>query len=310
MPMISVKCPGRAILAVNNSFSGEVLPNHSVSVPAGSGTTYISAYPLEEDTQPVWVAVENDGLLLHLAPCSGRLCRWSDEIYELELCIKKNKKELPPLILNEKKWGASFAGICAGFFVAEDERGARRFFQCEEPIDDFSVLSSGYAALQSGGKLTVVDQEMKAVLSLEVNTFSVENNRLHLRFCPGGMDSYEIRQSYNTATMEPTESVIERRESETELSAIRCFCEAVRLNLKEEALSFLTPELSRDMSFEEIKEFLGPFDSMEEVRYLPNSPLHSVALRYAVDACNFHYLCYEFNIISGGRPLIDDIAQL
>ena len=53
MPMISVKCPGRAILAVNNSFSGEVLPNHSVSVPAGSGTTYISAYPLEEDAQPM-----------------------------------------------------------------------------------------------------------------------------------------------------------------------------------------------------------------------------------------------------------------
>ncbi len=310
MPMISVKCPGRVILAVNNSFAGEVLPNQSISVPAGSGTTYIAAYPLEEDGLPVWVAIENDGMLLHLAPCSGRLCRWSDEIYELELCIKKKKPEFPPFILNEKKWGAAFAGICAGFFVAEDEHGARRFFQCEEPIDDFSVLSAGYAALQSGKKLTVVTQEMTAVLSLEVNTFSVENNRLYLRFYPGGMDSYEILQTYNTATMERMESVIERRESETELSAIRCFCEAVRLDLKEEALSFLTPGLTEDMSFEEIKDFLGPFDSIEEVRYLPNSPLHSVALRYAVDACNFHYLCYEFHIISGDRPLIDDIAQL
>ena len=311
MPMISVKCSGRAIIAVNNSFSGEILPGNSLSVPAGSGTTYLAAYPLEEENRPVWCAVENDGFLLRLSPCAGRLCRWSEEIYELELKPEKKRRPLPPLVFQEKKWGGAFAGICAGFFVAEDERGTRRFFESSAPIDDFSVLSPRYAVLQSGKTLTVVDQDMTAVLTREVNAFSVESNRLQLRFCPGGMDSYEIRQSYDAATMALTESVIERRETETELSAIRCFCEAVRLDLEEEALSFLTQALAKEMSFEEIKDFLGPFDSLDEVRYLPNSPLHSLALRYAVDAWNYHYMCYEFSVDSaGGRVLIDDIAQL
>lgn len=308
MPMISVTCAERAILTVNNAFSGELSPGSSLSVPAGSGTTYLAAFPLEENARPIWCAVENDGLLLHLSPCAGCLCRWSEEIYELNLNLQIKSWNLPPLILNEKRWGDAFAGICAGFFVAEDAGGQRHFFACSEPIDDFFILSSSYAVLQSGKMLTVVDRTMTACLSLTVNDFSVENGRLNLRFCPGGMDSYEIRQSY-TADMTLAESVIERQTTETETAAIRCFCEAVRLNLEEEALSFLTPELAQEMSFQEIKDFLGPFDSLEEIRYLP-APQHSLALRYAVDACNYHYLCYEFSLKGKGKILIDDIAQL
>lgn len=77
--------------------------------------------------------------------------------------------------------------------------------------------------------------------------------------------------------------------------------------MKDEAESFLTDSLKRDMSFEDIREFLGVFDETDLPEYVFKERENTVALRYMLDEWNFHYMCFEF-VLKGS--LIDDICQL
>ncbi len=291
-------------LSINGSFYGILYPEKPITVPTPSTDTYISAVPQDEDylQQNYFIRREQD---IRLLPCSGRLARWNESFYELFFVFKKKPLLPPPVILKQQKWGDGVAGLAGGYFVFENNSGCNYF---PESVRDFVPLSNEHMVLQQESALLIIDRRMNVILKRESAEYAIENGILTLLFTPGDMDFFTIEQKFDKKIFSTR---VINEEYSCDFDRLRCFCQAVRLDLKDIALSFLSPSLKEQMSFEAIKDFLGVFDQTDRCRYLSENSDSAVALRYMVDSSNFHYMCYRFKTDgSTGAALIDDIEEI
>ncbi len=303
MPTINIKCNADAMISVNGQFAGIIKSGQTLTLPTGTADTVISAMPSEKGYIPACCIIENGE---RLAPCNGQLCRWSDDIYELELELETLPEACPPLLIGEQKWNDGFAGMCGGYFVCESARGEHSFFP--KKIKDFRLVGS-LALLELDSGSCVIDRSMNTVFpQARISACDVSGDVLSVSFSPGDMDYFEITERISVSSGNVLSSNVEHAELATRRDMLRCFCQAVRLKLADIAMSFLSPTL--DMRFDEIEDFLGVFDRTDPVRYIACNSETSIALRYKLDENNYDYMCYEFDISSDGKILINDITQI
>ena len=293
-------------ISLNGSFLSFIKSGGSLSVPLGSSPSFISFFPADCGFLPAFFMLEYSGSLLKAQPCCGKLFRWSDDIYELRILPRRVPCPPPPIITCETRWGDGYAGLAGGYFVCQDSRGSR--YCADFPAEKFSLLSENFVLLESNTAAAVINRDTHLVHPPFCRAEHFFDGRiLTVTFSPGEMDFFTVTQKFSVDGMRLVSSSCKCESACTVPDRLRCFCQAVRLGMKDEAESFLTDSLKRDMSFEDIREFLGVFDETDLPEYVFKERENTVALRYMLDEWNFHYMCFEF-VLKGS--LIDDICQL
>jgi hypothetical protein len=261
------------------------------------------AFPLEEDLAPIYIIIKEGRLL----PAPARLNKWHDDIYELVLEFRRPPCALPPIVTKELQWNG-YLGLCGGYVVHENLNGTRRFFST--PVNDVTIFNKKVLAETNGG-LMVLNEELEVIKEINpCDSYQANGTQLTVTFTPGDMDLFTVEQVYDEK-FNLISTVLKEEKCVTELDRLRAFCQAVRLNLKDVAMGFITDTLKQETSFESIKEFLGIFDQTDTPRYLSRQTENAIALRYCIDKYNFHYMCYEFSFdATTGVKLIDDISEL
>lgn len=288
-----------AAISLNGHFLGILYKDKPITIPLPADYTFFSAVPENPDYLCLNYFLTYQGEI-KLLPCSGRLCKWNDDIYELFFVFKFNVLPPPPVILKEGFWGQQTVGLCGGYFLLENRNGYVCFPKC---VDDYEIFSDKFAILKSEDIIYIVNKNMEEVLQRNHCSYERSDNTLILRFTPGDMDFFMVEQVFNDKIIS---SKIIQADCSNTFDHLRCFCQAIRLNISCE--KFLTPSLLQQMTTESIKDFLGVFDQTDHCRYLTNNET-SLALRYMVDPYNFHYICYQFKIDSASG-LIDDIYEI
>ena len=286
-------------ISLNGQFLGMLYEDKPITIPLPCDYTFFSAIP-EDSNYPCLNYFLSFKGGIKLLSCTGRLCKWNNDIYELFFVFKNLRQPPPPVILKEGLWGRDTVGLCGGYFLIENNNGYNYF---PEIVDGYEVLSENFALLQKESTVFIINKNMEEVLKRDFCTYEKSRNGTILRFTPGDMDFFTIEQIFNERILS---SKIIQADCKSTFDRLRCFCQALRLNLN--CQEFLTPSLLSQMSVENIKDFLGIFDQTDSCRYI-TSHENSLALRYMVDPCNFHYLCYQFKIDSATN-LIDDIFEL
>lgn len=299
MSTLTLKSNITCAVSLNGQFLGILSEEKPITLPTPCDYTYFSAIP-EDCNYPCLNYFLTFNGEIKLLSCSGRLCRWSNDIYELFFVFNKTEQAPPPVILKEGLWGRQTVGLCGGYFLIENGSGYNYF---PKIVDGYEILSENFALLTKRSTVFIINKNMEEVFSRDYCTYEKSRNEVILRFTPGDMDFFTVEQIFNERIIS---SKIIQADCKNTFDRIRCFCQAIRLNLNCE--NFLTPSLLNQMSAKNIKEFLGIFDQTDSCRYVTTDE-SSLALRYMVDPCNFHYLCYQFKIDSA-TGLIDDIFEI
>ena len=308
MPSLLISANEQCVVSINGSFLGLIRQGDEKNIPLSTGQSLFVVQPVEALWEPLVCIIENSGEPHCI--CGGVLSRWSEEIYCLRLELFPKRVSPPPLLMKEEKWGDGFAGLCGDCFVFEDSLGNRSFI--DEPVEDFVILSKKFVLLKQQDSLCVIDRALNKVIApVPCENFRIENNGLILSFVPWNMDCFTLEERYSLEDLSLIKSDLTFLKRETPLDLVRSFCQCVRLSREAEALELLTPSLKREFSFQSIKDFLGPFDACESVRFISSPANNTLALRYKIDRFNYHFLCYELSVdASSGTPLIDDVSQL
>ncbi len=287
-------------ISINGGFLGILYKEKPITIPLPADYTFFSAIPENSDYPCLNYFLTCQGEI-RLITCSGRLCKWNDDIYELFFVFNKSTPPPPPVILKEGLWGQQTVGLCGGYFLKENGNGYDYF---PKNIDDYEIISKNFVLLKSDDTVYIVNENMEEVLQRKNCTYEKSGDNLILNFTPGDMDFFTVRQIFNNKIIS---SEIIQADCQNTFDRLRCFCQAIRLNVNCEG--FLTPSLLSQMSIENIKDFLGIFDQTDQCRYLATNCETALALRYMVDPCNFHYICYQFKMDSATN-LIDDIFEI
>ena len=309
MHLLSVRCAQTVALSQNGAFIALLKPEEEQTLPLARQETVLFFYPTDPRFLPGCLFLSESAGVWTLSPGGGRLCRWREDLYELTLLPAPGPTAPVPLMRKEERWGAFYAGLCGDRFVLEAPPG--RFTVCDETgILDFSLLSPQFALLSGKDFLLAVDSQLHTVLPKTPGGRLIrDGGALTLEFPV--MDLFRARQTLDPATLRPAHVTLLHDAPQTNEEMLRCFCQAVRLGDDATAEGWMTEDLRRSMSVEDVRRFFGAFDAVEELRFSTRQSDRALALRYVVDDWNFHYICYEFTLVNtSGAVLIDDIAQL
>lgn len=296
MATLTLKTDFLAFITLNGNFIGKIDHDCDITIPFPSSETLFCAIPADSAYKQLNYSIINGKLL----PCSGRLCKWSEDIYELFFVFEKERSLPPPVILKQDTWRESSIGLCGGYFVTE-EKNVYNYFP--EPIDDYLILSNEYVVLLKEQTVKVINRNMEEVFKRDnCIDYHVSKNALTVLFTAGDMDFFTIEQIFDKKLVS---SKIIKADCNTAFDRLRCFCQSLRLDV--DVSEFITPQLKEQMGIESIKNFLGVFDQTDSCRYLSKQTDNAVALRYMVDPYNFHYCSFEFKFRDN---LIDDIIEL
>lgn len=295
-------------VTLNGGFMGILYSDKEMTVPLSASDTVFCAAPFEQALLPINCLITHKPQP-YLTPCAASLYRWNEGIYQLYFDFKKQPCSPPPVIIKEQAWARGYIGLCGSYLVFEGADGSRRHFK--HPIDDFTVFSDTCVLAQIKNTLVPLNTKLEPVTEIiPCNDFNIQDGNLKIAFTPGDMDFFTVEQIYNKS-LDLVSSKIQEENCTCAFDTLRLFCQAVRLNIKETALKFLTPSLKAEMDFESIKEFLGIFDQTDKPKYLSKLNESTVALRYKIDESNFHYMCYEFTLdTTTDTVLIDDIGEV
>ncbi len=310
MPSLLISAKTQAALFINGSFLGVINEHQEKTVPLPlSDQTVIAAQPLRDEFLPLWCLLDGDGEIC-LRETSARLSKWNDEIYTLFLDFKASPAPTVPIITKEATWGDCFVGICGESLVLENSLGQKTLF-CY-PAQDFKILNDFFLLTTYNGSVCIANKSLSPIFApLPACRYTLDSNAVKLSFSPGNMDFITLTETYSLKDMSLISRDFSCAPCKSSYEIIRCFCQAVRLGLNQVAEEFMTPELKADMSFENIKNFLGCFDHCEAVRFVSSPSQNSIALGYQIDKSNYHYMCYEFLLSNtSGAFLIDDIGEL
>lgn len=300
MASLIVFCKEKGSIFINGGFFC-ICEGNSVTVPLGSENTVINYFPFDGEFCPLCFEISKNP---SIHGGESTLCKWNEEIFELTLCPKEYYKPVAPITVHQTMWGKGYAGICGGFFCTEFDGKTE---SCSEPAEKFEILSEKYALIKSKNTVTIVNKSCEQRMKIEnVINYSVSHSILSVEFSPGKMDFFTVLQQYETKEMTIVKNEIIKSETETVSDRIRCFCQAVRLNMEDAAAEFMTEGLKKEMEFSSVREFLGNFDETDTVRY-GGQRENSIALKYKIDKWNYVCGVYTFKLKNG---LIDDIEQI
>ncbi len=307
MPTVILSSNTDGAFFLNGSFLSPIRQNGTLSVPLGTSPSFISFFPSIKDRLPVFALLQYEHSLLKCSHCRGELMRWSDSVYELFVLSDGKPPYYPPIVTCETQWNNGFAGIAGGCFVCQDKNGSH--CQTDFFTEKYSILSENFVLLENSSSIAVINKNADFVLPPVTGAEHSFNGKiLTVTFSVGKMDFFKVTQTFSVTDMRLLSSDCKCDDFSSPSCKFRCFCQAVRLNLKENALRFLSDSFKNDTSFEDIRNFLGTFDETDLPRHIFTEKENTIALRYMINESNFHYNCFYFP--TDGNGLIDDIVQL
>ncbi len=303
--VVSICCKQGAIICANNVFVGKLSDSGALSLPLADNPMLITAF-LDSTPACLWCYLFlEDGKAKISSPCA-RLYLINDELAELEFFSRTETYLSPPIVTNEARWGEALAGLCNGWFLVQTNK--QTLFYKTHGVLSFTVLNELFVLLQFESFSLIIDRTLVARLTLECGEFTKNGNVLEETF--SSFLFFKLKRRYDLRTLEKISHEVLSFLPQTSFERICCFCEAVRLGLKDEALSLMTSSLAKELSFEDIRAFLGPFDKIEPARYEKAGNENAFFLRYAIDDCNLHYICYEVEFDkTTGCALINNICE-
>ena len=261
MATLTIKSEICCGIKLNGGFLGIIDGNGHITVPVPERESLIEAIPDSGLYEPsfCFLTIKND---LRLSLCSSRLCKWSEELYILEIVFSLKDVPLPPIMTKESSFKNGFLGLCGGYLVLE----TNKLNVFNKRISDFTVWDN-FIIAQKNDFLYVLNDDLSIIHQTPFQSFNIKNQNLEITFSPGFMDFFKITNTYGPE-MKLTDFLIDYVKPESNFDIIRCFCQAVRLDLEEQANSFLTASLKSDFCFSDIKNFLGVFSLRFPDRHL------------------------------------------
>lgn len=303
--VVSIVCRQEAFICVNGTPLGKACADSSLTLPLGENPTIITAHLLNSASS-LWCYLFCEDKKPKILSQCAHLSIWNDELCELDFFAPADNNVSPPVVCNEKKWGDSLAGICDGWFLLQNAK--QTLFYKKRGILSFSILNDLFTLLRLRDYCVVIDRTCSQRLVLSSGEIKQNGNALEETF--SSFSFFKIKRTFDLRTLDKTHHELLRFLPQTPFEKICCFCEAVRLGLKNEALALMTPSLSNELSFDAIRDFLGPFDKIEKPKHQSTYSENRFCLRYAFDEHNFHYICYEVEFDkTTGCDLINNISE-
>ncbi len=332
-----------ALININQSPAGETGVAAVTQPIAANSSFFITMLPLENDnrfiylpyTRRVSIAAkgslfDNDGLI--------DLCMWPDNIIELTLhpaaVYRSDEEEIQPAALSpfdfyigSERHTAFIYNEAGSSLIVEHAATGRlkfiaplSFFAASADIaftrlDDFPVL---YATGKTAdGESYIYAANVQPAFSTAVNTVctacSIEKDSLSV-VTEGDFRQVRTQYAKRGDILAPVNTGIgwytcEPRPAAAAAEICACLLQAVRADMRDAAMECLTPSLSEDLSFDDLKEFFGDFVNFTQT-ISPACGQNSIALKYS--AGRHLYAAREFCVDtkpSGSGVLIDNIRE-
>lgn len=330
VPLIVIRSAAHSLIEVNGQILGECLPGSHVAMPAGdTGDYYISSTPLEGTGWPTTRKLTlSKGAALPPEGDSVELCAWPGGVYEISFATARNR--ICPAHLPRRLDQLSFScGRSRRTLTLYYDSGLRLLIEDEESSSCISLGQGDYGTLAlytaagrqfaavithegSTSHLLMLDSNTEAVLEISANEILLEEGWVA---AIDNMDTVMGHQQkrkfvYSAGEFSPIHPEIGFFTHEYSFpvgnaALVRAFAEAVREGFREEAMSYLTPDLRQSLPFDEIRDFLGNFQSCRP----PLSDKSGALLGLITSEGNrvSSARLYEFQFENG---LISDIAEV
>lgn len=290
VPMLMIRSDIRSLVEVNGALLGEGAWDSYVAMPvSGDGEYYVCVSPLTDDKTykryPVTRKIEFcDGKLKQPPPKDVLVCMWPGGVYEISICPGKlpveeaapfpftldqaelgqgaKRRQFTLYFDNGLKLAVEEAGnIIKGFTLGDGSKG---YLQIMEQSD--CRLLEVHSELQHLERLLILNYELEVLLDISGSRVEVTNGQPAIIERLGTQRGHERRMRYEYLkgeffALEPETGFFTHQYTRpaTNLELAEAFCEAVREDMKEEALSYLTGDLRDSLDFDEIKQFIGSF---------------------------------------------------
>ena len=290
LPMLIIRSDVPSLIEINGRLQGEVAPEGYLALPlSDTGDYYICAIPLMDGADVRRFSVTrklslNEGALT--SPITGDvdLCTWPGGVYEMKICpgsFQSDRPQAIPYTISELEWQREEQTRTITLYY---ENGLR--LSAEEQGRVIAGYSLGDGA---GGSLSLLDVGGDNLLLVRINArqgermlalnfdlvplLEIDGDTVYLdEGCPSSVKRldtllrHEERTSYEFIGGEFVALAPEigffthmPQRPRDDLSLAIAFCEAVRENQREEALSYLAPELMNSLDFNDIRSFFGNF---------------------------------------------------
>ncbi|MBR5292555.1 MAG: hypothetical protein IKU32_06505 [Clostridia bacterium] len=330
VPLIVIRSAAHSLIEVNGQILGECLPGSHVAMPAGdTGDYYISSTPLEGTGWPTTRKLTlSKGAALPPEGDSVELCAWPGGVYELSFAAERST--LRPADIPRQLDQLSFScGRSRRTLTLYYEGGLRLLIEDEGRSSCISLGQGDYGTLAlytAAGRqfaavitheghtahLLMLDSNTEAVLEITADEILLEQDCIaaidNLGTIMGHQRKRKFIYSAGEFSADHPETGFFTREYSFPVcksSLVRAFAEAVREGFREEAMSYLTPDLRQSLPFDEIRDFLGNFQSCRP----PLSDKSGALLGLITSEGNrvSSARLYEFQFENG---LISDIAEV
>lgn len=343
MKLLYINTGIRALININQSPAGESGSGPLTMPIAANSTFFITMLPLENDESLIYLPYTrkvsaagggaisvNDGLI--------DLCLWPDNIIELNLnplAVYKNEgMEMSPQTLsplNFQTGGSRYTAyiyndLSSSFVVEISDLNRLTFLS---PLPFFAV--SAEVTLIRIGELQYLCATGRTSENKQFIYVADMLPAFHTRLCTV-CDEYELTDGRISVTTEGEYAQIrtsyenregvltpagkeygwftceEKKPSSPEEAALRLIS-AVREDMPEAAMKYLTPSLSEGLSFSDLKEFLGNFSSTAHP-ISSSCPQNCIALKYpsGKNIYTARLFCVEIKK-TRGELLIDNIRE-
>jgi hypothetical protein len=332
-----------ALICINQAPAGETGLSAVTQPIAANSSFFITMLPLENDANYVYLpytrrvsiaskgaVFAGDGLI--------DLCMWPDNIVELtlypEMVYRNDETELHPSVLSpfdfyiggERHTAFIYNEACSSFvvehaatsrlkfvsplpfFVASTDLGFTKFgefpvlYATGQTTDSQRYICAAHILPHFGLDICTTCEDSK----LERDSITVVTN--------GEYRQLKTRWEKSDGCLAPAGSELgwytcAAKPAKTAADICAALLQALRANMPSVAMACLTPSLAEGLSFADLKEFFGDYDSFTE-SISPACGQSGIALKYAVGKNLFvaREFCVETRQKDGGL-LIDNIRE-
>lgn len=329
VPLIAIRTTVHSLIEVNGQILGECCPGSHVAMPVGdTGEYYICATPLEGAGWPTMrKLILQQGSALPPEGEGLELCHWPGGVYEVS--FPPAERSARPADFPRQLDQLSFScGRLRRTLTLYHEGGLRLLIEEEGRSSCISLGPGDYGSLAlytAAGRqfaavtthegdtahLLMLDSNTQAALEISASHISLEPDCIAAVDDLGTVMGHQrlrkfIYSAGEFSPLPPETGFFTREYAFPGPSLIsRAFAEAVREGFRDEALSYLAPDLRRDFSFDEMRDFLGNFQTCR-----PPLSDKSGALLGLISSDGYRVSSarlYEFRLEGG---LISDIAEV
>ena len=343
LPLLQIHSDIHGLVKINDTPAGET-KNGAITLPVAFGSTLMLSFtPLENDRNGFYLPFTRQLRLMGEIPgivsddgCV-KLCAWPDNMYELTLMPPKllpNPTEVPHILTsleyytqNKQYTALVYFDRTVNFAIEETLTHKMLFaYALDPPLENTAVQ---FKRIQGGAFLLVSGEYEGEKYLLGVNAATPVSLAFFEKYMDyqageGALALYQDIGEPFGKMLEQTYAVKEEHLalSESKIAdhgatgapqspenIARSFVLAVKYRLSEYALPLLLPALREDLTFPDLRDFFGDFESVTENIFPGVFGETGVALKYKVSEHISATRVFLFEFVDQTPPLISNITE-